>query len=130
MGTDTLVEIWVEGKLRGICVSQEAIGAYLGFDQAAGMSDRDRCEFVRAHLPLVITAVKDRLRTSPGADELKIDAGQLPRPDGRGGNRRKGERRKAERRKADSLKTDLPLGERRRGERRKVDRRRPDRSDG
>ena len=52
-GTDTLIDLWIDGKIRSICVTQEAIGAFLGFENATGMSDRDRCEFVRAHLPLV-----------------------------------------------------------------------------
>ena len=38
-GTNTLVDIWIDGKLRGVCVSQQAIGAYQGFDQAAGMTE-------------------------------------------------------------------------------------------
>ena len=57
-GSDTLVDIWIDGKLRAISISQEAIGAFLGFDRVEGMSDDDRCEFVRTHLPLVISAAK------------------------------------------------------------------------
>jgi hypothetical protein len=120
-GTNTLVDIWIEGKLRAICVAQEAIGAYLGFDKAAGMSDDDRCEFVRTHLPLVITATKATLRDSdPTADSVVIDVGELARSDGRAGDRRAGERRKSERRKSDRP---VSHPDRRRGDRRKGARR-------
>ena len=37
-GTSTLVDIWVEGKVRAISVSQAAIGAFLGFDEARSLS--------------------------------------------------------------------------------------------
>ena len=54
------------------------------------MSDKDRCEFVRTHLPLIIAGAKTRLQaTDSGADAVTIDAGQLPRTDGRAGDRRK-----------------------------------------
>lgn len=123
-GTDTLVEIWIEGKLRAVCVSQEAIGAYLGFEAAANMSDRDRCEFVRSHLPLVVKSAKERLRaTGITADNVVIAVDDLPRDDGRKGNRRRTERRKTERRKADVPRGNLP--ERRRGDRRQGERRSP-----
>jgi hypothetical protein len=127
-GTNTLVDIWIEGKLRGICVSQDAIGAYVGFDQAVGMADQDRCEFVRSHLPLIVTAAKERLRaTDPLADTVTIDIGELPRADGRSGDRRKAQRRKDERRKADRPRSDQT--ERRRRERRQGERRTKPRGD-
>jgi hypothetical protein len=122
-GTDTLVELWIEGKLRAICVSQEAIGAFVGFAETATMSDKDRCEFVRTNLPLVIAAAKTTLREKPEASLLTIDAGQLPRPDGRVDDRRKGERRKQERRESgrptDPSDPDGRRADRRVGERRK-----------
>jgi hypothetical protein len=120
-GTSTLVDVWIDGKLRAICVSQEAIGAFLGFDQATGMSERDRCEFVRTHMPLVVAAAKARLRDDPAAEALVIDGGQLPRPDGRSGDRRKTERRDKERRKGNRPRGDQP--DRRRGDRRQGERR-------
>jgi hypothetical protein len=91
------------------------------------MSDEDRCEFVRGHLPLVVTAVKARLiETNPSADNVTIEVGQLSGSHGSpGGDRRKGDRRKTDRRKSDVPKEALPLGERRRGDRRKNQRRRP-----
>jgi hypothetical protein len=128
-GTNTLVDIWIEGRVRSICVSQEAIGAFLGFDQAAGMREQDRCEFVRDHLPLVVTAAQARLREGdPTAATVMIDVGELPRPDGRSGDRRKGERRTEQRRKANRPKADH--AERRRRERRQGERRsRPPKSE-
>ncbi|HEX6604097.1 MAG TPA: hypothetical protein VF027_04375 [Sphingomicrobium sp.] len=120
-GSDTLVDIWINGKLRAISVSHEAIGAYVGFESAGAMSDDDRCEFVRTHLPLVIAAAKSRLRdTDPTANAVVIDAGDLPRPGGRGGDRRSGERRKGERRKSERP---ISHPDRRRGDRRKGQRR-------
>ena len=121
-GTNTLVDIWVDGKVRAISVSQAAIGAFLGFEEARNLTERDRCEFVRNHLPLLVTAAKNRLRDMDGAAEsVAIEVGDLPRPDGRSGDRRKSNRRKTERRK-----TSQPTGhkpERRKSERRQRERR-------
>ena len=124
-GTNTLIELWISGKLREICISQEAIGAFVGFAQSSDMSDKDRCDFVRKNLPLVIAAAKAKLTIDPAADALIIDAGQLPRPDGRAGDRRKTDRRKAERREGEAP---LPHPDRRRGERRTAQRRKSPRS--
>jgi len=123
-GTNTLVDIWIDGKLRGICVSQQAIGAFIGFDQARGMSDRDRCEFVRTHLPLVAATAKRNLQDAdPSADSIVIDVDELPRPDGRTSDRRRDDRRKSDRRKAKIPRGSQP--ERRRGDRRQGERRTP-----
>ena len=124
-GTDTLVDIWVNSELRAICVRREAIDNYIGFE-AARMSEDDRCEFVRKNLPLVVTAVKTKLRNSnPAADTVTIEGGQLGGDDAGGIDRRKRERRKTERRKVTKPKEQLPHGERRRTDRRKTERRRP-----
>jgi hypothetical protein len=128
-GNDTLVDIWIDGKMRSICLSQEAIGAFLGFDRASNMTEDDRCEFVRAHLPVVVNAAKTRLVSDPGASEILIDAGHLPRSDGRAGERRNVDRRKTERRKTDRPSAVPSGGDRRRGDRRKSERRQP-RKDG
>ena len=121
-GTNPLVELWIDGKLRGVCVSQQAIGAFLGFDQAQGMSDQDRCEFVRQHLPLVASAASAVLRQAdPTADSVVIDVDELPRPDGRPGDRRQDERRKTDRRTAKVRRGPQPdrgRADRRQGERR------------
>lgn len=123
-GADTLVEIWIEGKLRSVCISQQAIGAYVGFEKASGMSDRDRSEFVRAHLPLIVSAAKARLLESNlAADNVVIDVDDLPRDDGAKGNRRKAERRKTDRRRSNQPRGALP--DRRRSDRRQGERRSP-----
>jgi hypothetical protein len=94
-GTNTLVDLWIDGKVRAICVTQDAIGAYLSFDRTASMSEQDRCEFVRGHLPLLVSAAKSLLKGDPATESVTIGLGQLPRADGRSGDRRKAERRKA-----------------------------------
>jgi hypothetical protein len=122
-GTDTLIELWIDGKLRAISISQEAIGAFVGFTEMTAMTDKDRCEFVRTNLPLVIAAAKMRLKDDPDAETVTLDAGQLPRPDGRKGERRNGDRRKAERRKT-AREPDPTRPNRRRSDRRAGERRR------
>jgi hypothetical protein len=121
-GTDTLVDIWIDGKMRSICISQEAIGAYLDFDRVARMSDDERCEVVKNNLAVVVKAAKARLcEGDPTIQTIMIDAGHLPRPDGKATDRRRGDRRKSDRRK-----TKAPLGsqpERRRSDRRTGERR-------
>src|SRR5436190_14522948 len=112
-GSQTLVDIWIDGKLRAISVSQEAIGAFLGFERAAGMSEDDRCEFVRTQLPVVVAAAKARLNEDPTAPTISLAAGHLPRPDGRVGDRRKTERRTDERRKSERAKGEAPPPDRR-----------------
>jgi hypothetical protein len=88
------------------------------------MSDRDRCEFVRTNLALIVTAAKSRLEESDaGADDVILDVGQLPRPDGQSGERRQTARRKSDRRKTEASRAGL--AERRRGDRRKGERRTP-----
>ena len=119
-GSHTLIDIWVDGKVRAICVTRAAIETFLGTKTNSQMSEDDRCEFVRTHLPQVITAVKTSLRDDdPAADSVIIDAGQL----GGQGDRRKAERRTADRRKASRPAEQLPHGERRRSQRRKTERR-------
>ena len=121
-GTNTLVDIWIDGKIRAICITQEAIGAYLDFDRVAGMSDDERCDFVKNNLALVLKSAKTRLReTDPTASSILLDAGHLPRPDGKATDRRRGDRRKGDRRKVKRPLGDQP--ERRRSERRHGERR-------
>lgn len=119
-GNDTLIDIWVEGRLRAICVTREAIETYLGARAPAAMTEDDRCEFVRGHLPQVIAAAQTNLRENAAAATVVIDAGQLSA----GGDRRKGERRTSDRRKASRPAESLPHGERRRSRRRTGERRR------
>ena len=131
-GELTLVEMWIDGKLRGLSISRKAIESFLQLspERADAMTDEDRREFVRTHLSLLATTAKERLRQlPPDADDITIDAGQLgAREAARTGDRRKGDRRKGDRRKSDQptgLVGDRRQGERRRGDRRKTDRRAP-----
>jgi hypothetical protein len=115
-GSNTLVDIWVNGKLRAITVTKHAIDAFVGPSVSKGMSDDERCEFVRTHLPMLVAAVKTQLReATDDLESVTIDIGHL------GG--RAAERRKGERRKVKLTKESLPHGDRRRGNRRKGDRR-------
>jgi hypothetical protein len=118
-GGNTLVDMWIDGKMRSICVSREAIGNLC--DEAAA-TEKERCEFVRTHLALVIKAARQRLQDglTPGAT-IVIGAGQLDAPDRSTG--RKAERRKGERRKRSDPGNVPPSGDRRRADRRKGDRR-------
>ena len=120
-GTDTLVDVWVEGKLRAICITREAIETFAGFDGRSGVSEASRCEFVRTHLTHVLSAARTQLRDGdPAANEIIIAAGHL----GGASDRRKGERRKSDRRKVKLPAGKLPHGERRRADRRSGERRR------
>ena len=98
-GENTLVDIWIDGKMRSISVSREAIAAFLRLapDRAAALADEDRREFVRTHLDLVVKTARDRLReTDPGATAVAIDANPGRAQLGvQAGDRRKGDRRKA-----------------------------------
>jgi len=125
-GSNTLVDLWINGKLRAICVTREAIATFVGYDRAERMSEEDHCEFVRTHLPQVVTAVKAKLQGSDATAEMvTLDSDELGGPASGGlGDRRKADRRKVERRKTSRAKEELPHGERRRGDRRKGDRRR------
>jgi hypothetical protein len=131
-GGNTLVDVWIEGKLRGISVSRGAIETFLGLTphQAAAMSENDRCEFVRTHLPIVLTAAKLQLREmNPAAESVSIDSGQLGSTGrGRVGDRRRTERRTTERRNPNGSEPPR-VGDRRRTERRTRERRKtpPDR---
>jgi hypothetical protein len=123
-GSNTVVDMWVDGKIRSISVTQAAIGAYLGFDKAEVLSEADRCEFVRNNLSMLVIAASRRLRAEGGdGDTIILDAGDLPRPDGKSGDRRGVERRKGDRRKSNQPRT--PGMDRRKGDRRQGERRSP-----
>lgn len=125
VGATTLVDIWIDGKLRSICVTRAAIEEALGLapDQAKALTEDDRCEFVRQHMAAVVKAAREWLHAgNEDATSVSIDSGQLPRKaGGRAGERRKVDRRKAERRKVNLGRAE---GDRRRVNRRKADRRR------
>lgn len=120
-GSNTLVDIWIDGKIRAISVSRQVIEAFLGPEAAAKLTEDDRCEFVRKHLPLVVSAAKAKLADDPTAGSISIDGKHFHRSDAaRSGERRKTERRKTERRKEDRpVIVDRRRGDRRKGERRK-----------
>ena len=119
-GGDTLIDIWVDGKLRAISISKAAIETFLGTEAVSGTTEESRCEFVRTHLSLVVSAAKARLREGdPTMETIQIEAGQL----GGVGERRKSDRRKTDRRKAKLNPEKLPHGERRRADRRTTERR-------
>jgi hypothetical protein len=123
-GTNTIVDVWVDGRVRSICITRAAIGAYLGFDEAQTLSEDERCEFVRNNLSLLMTAARNRLRElGAGADSVVIDTGDLPRSDGRSGDRRATDRRKAERRQVKQPRE--PKLERRKSDKRQGERRAP-----
>lgn len=124
MGKNTVVDVWVDRQVRSITVTEAAIGAYLGFEQTHAMTESDRCEFVRNNLALLIRAARNRLaKVGPMADTILIDVGDLPRNDGRTGDRRATDRRKTERRKS---KLPPPSGnDQRKSDRRQADRRSP-----
>ena len=78
-GGTTLVEVWIEGKLRDISVSRAAIETCA--EWAGGttpISDLACREFVRTNLGRVVAAATIWLReTNPKADSVALDAGQL-----------------------------------------------------
>src|SRR5438067_2850637 len=81
-GENTLVDVWIDGKMRSVVVSRDAIAVFLRLpaDRAAALADEDRREFVRTNLGKVVSAAKDRLRnTDPGADTIMIEAGPVGR---------------------------------------------------
>jgi hypothetical protein len=124
-GEFTLVEVWIDGKLRDISVGRDAIGGFLQLppDRAAAISDDDCREFVRTRLAFVVAAARERLRSSdPNADVIAITADQMRVHEKPGFvDRRKDDRRKTDRRKSSG--TSGLVGDRRQNDRRKGDRR-------
>ena len=102
-GENTLVTIWIEGRLRNIAISRSAIEGFLKLSPHRGgtLSDDDCREFVRTNLGVVTAAARNQLlATDPDADTIVIDSGHVGRQEGaRTGERRAGDRRKGDRRK-------------------------------
>jgi hypothetical protein len=119
-GDVTLVDMWIDGKLRAISLSRDAIGAFLRLppDRAGSLTEDERREFVRTHLSQVVTAAKNALRDGdPHADTVMIDPGQFGGRASSPAIARDGERRAGDRRKGDRRKVNIgppPGGERRR----------------
>ena len=94
LGDNTLVDIWIAGKSRAITITGAAIEANKG----TALDESERREFVRTNLGLIVRAASEFLRSSPAAETILIEAGQLggraPAGERRsGGDRRKGDRR-------------------------------------
>ena len=80
-GEFTVVDMWVEGKLRCVSVSRDAIDGFLRLspERAAALTDEDRREFVRTHLGQVVAAAKTQLQSiDPTSDSIVIGAVQAP----------------------------------------------------
>ena len=119
IGDSTLVDMWIDGRLRAVSVSRDAIAAFLQLppDRAAAMSDDERGEFVRKNLTFVAKAATELLRSTPSADSIAIEAGQLSSRPGVRMTDQSSDRRHGDRRKGDRRKGNLgppPSGERRR----------------
>ena len=118
-GSSTLVDMWIDGKLRAITVSREAIEGFLHLtpERAAAMTDDERSEFVRTHLTLVVSGATAKLRnTDATAPVVTLDGGDLGGRPTRQASTEEGERRTGDRRKGDRRKVNRgppPTGERR-----------------
>lgn len=124
-GTSTLVDLWVEGAMREIVITGEAIAAAAGAERSAAMDEQQRCEFVRARLGLVQMAARTAIEEAGGhVSRVTLKAACLVDPSlGSGGERRRSERRGNERRKPAGAAASPKSGERRRSDRRRGDRR-------
>jgi hypothetical protein len=78
-GDDTLLNIELDGLWRRVTLTREAIEEHLHIThEAAGkMSEHERCDFARGHLPYVFAAVRRRLRERPDARRITLRSGQL-----------------------------------------------------
>jgi hypothetical protein len=119
-GENTLVTIWIEGKLRNIAITRGAIESLMKLppNRVGTLTDDECREFVRTHLGTVTAAARNQLLDNdPDADSIAIDGSQPGRPEGApAGDRRKGDRRKGERRR---VKKPVSHDRRRGGDRRK-----------
>ena len=118
-GDFTVVDMWVEGKLRSISVSRAAIESFLQLPPGASTTEQDRHESVRTHLAQIVAAAKTQLQSlDPGADTIVIDAAQGARSTDKPATDR---RRGSDRRQGDRRKVNKPVARERRsgGDRRK-----------
>lgn len=123
-GSDTLIDLWVEGRVRQIVVTREAIAATLGADMASNMDEAQRENFVRQRMKLVQAAARTAVAERPALERIVIRAAALVDPYlGGGGERRRSDRRIGDRRRIQGPISSLPAGERRRDARRKKQRR-------
>lgn len=104
MGDSTLIDLWIDGRMRTVNISRDAIESFLGLalDGKVALSETDRQEFVRTHLGMVMQAAGAQVSRYPDAPSIVIEAGQLgATTPGQGRERRNGDRRKGDRRKRD-----------------------------
>jgi hypothetical protein len=115
MGESTLVDVWINGRMRSVSVSRGAIETFLQPPPGApAMSENERCEFVRTHLATVVAAAKDRLAQNPAAETHLIDRlGSQEKAKGFVERRKGGDRRKGDRRAGGSAKGDRRQSDRR-----------------
>lgn len=116
IGENTLVDVWIAGKVRSVSVTKAAIAAFLEVpDHEADMlTEERRKEFMRTHLSRVVAVAQKRLiGMDPATECVTIDSVTTSPPAPTGGDRRQGDRRKGERRKLNLGPP--PTGERRKG---------------
>lgn len=78
-GDATLVSIELEGIWRRITITREAIEEHLHLspEKAGAMTEAERCEFVRSHMPYVFAAVRRKIRESGTARHIILRGGEL-----------------------------------------------------
>lgn len=79
-GEDVVLQLELLGKARTICVTRETIEDKLKLpsEHAATFSSDERCDFVRRHLPDVISAAMRKLQVSNAtADVILISTGEM-----------------------------------------------------
>src|SRR5947209_16049480 len=92
----TLVDLWIDGKLRAVVVPRDAIDSLdqLPLGRSAAMTEAECREFVRTHLAVVLKAATEGLRHGDrGADLIRLGAAEgtatAPMADRRRGERRR-----------------------------------------
>lgn len=78
-GDVTSVSIELDGMWRRITITREAIEEHLHLSaqQAEAMTEHERCEFVRSHMPYVFAAVRRKIRGSVTARNIIVRKGEL-----------------------------------------------------
>ena len=78
-GDATLVSIELDGMWRRITITRDAIEEHLHLSPkvAAAMTEEERCEFVRSHMPYVFATVRRKIRRSETARHIIIRTGEL-----------------------------------------------------
>lgn len=124
-GGNTLIDLWIDGAMRQIVITREAVAAAAGAERAAAMSEGERCDFIRTRMALVQAAARGAVAEG-GRDlgRITLKAACLVDPSlGPGGERRRADRRVAGGRDKTAPGPVATDGERRRAERRRGERR-------